>query len=120
MNDVDLVALTAVIMGTLIVLIPIAGITARMALKPTVEAIARFFEVKGDQETVQLLERRIALLEQQVEGMERSVQRIEAAEEFDRRLRTGRAATEGRGESAGTGSKSMRAGDVPTGGSSNA
>ncbi len=86
MYNIDLVALVAVISGTLIVLIPVAGITARLALKPTVEAVARFFEVKGSQEAVQILERRVALLEQHVEGMERSVERLRAAEEFDRRL----------------------------------
>jgi len=41
MVPVDWVALAGVIMGTLIILIPVAGLTARFALKPIVEAVAR-------------------------------------------------------------------------------
>lgn len=66
---VDLVALSAVILGCLTVLIPIAGLTARFAIKPIAEALARAREGTSDRETVQLLERRLALLEQEVHGV---------------------------------------------------
>ncbi|HSJ05912.1 MAG TPA: hypothetical protein VK936_04365 [Longimicrobiales bacterium] len=66
---IDVVALSAVILGCLIVLIPIAGFTARLAIKPITEAIARSRENPTDRETVRLLERRLALLEQEVHGI---------------------------------------------------
>lgn len=85
--EVDLVALVAVIMGVSIVLIPVIGLTARFALKPTVETLAKFFDVKGDQQVVQLLERRVALLEQHIEHVESSVNRLGETQEFDRQLK---------------------------------
>lgn len=66
---VDLVALSAVILGCLTVLIPIAGLTARFAIKPIAEALARTRDGGTDRETVQILERRLALLEQEVHGV---------------------------------------------------
>src|SRR3990170_3366680 len=67
---VDLTALLAVFMGISVVLIPIIGITARFALKPTVEALAKLFEHKGVEESVGVLERRMSLLEQQIESLD--------------------------------------------------
>ena len=58
---IDLTALLAVFMGISIVLIPVLGITARFALKPTVEALSRFFDKKGSDEAVSILKRRMAL-----------------------------------------------------------
>ena len=63
---IDWVALTAIVMGCLMFLIPIAGLTARFAIKPVAEALIRFREAGTDRETIQLLERRLALLEQEV------------------------------------------------------
>jgi hypothetical protein len=86
---IDLTSVIAVIMGTSIILIPIIGLTARFALKPTVEALSRVFEGRGRDEAVQILERRVALLEQQVEVMETSVGRLEETSTFDAQLRSG-------------------------------
>lgn len=83
---VDLVALVSAVLGISIILIPIIGLTARFALKPTVEALSRFFEHKGLDETVQLIERRMSLLEQQIEGLEQGLRRIEEATEFHKAL----------------------------------
>ncbi len=83
---VDLVALVSAVLGISIVLIPIIGLTARFALKPTVEALSRFFEHKGLDESVHLMERRMALLEQQIEGIEQGLRRIEEATEFHKAL----------------------------------
>jgi hypothetical protein len=66
---VDLVALSAVILGCLMFLIPIAGLTARFAIKPISEALAKSQSGNIDRETVQLLERRLALIEQEVHGL---------------------------------------------------
>lgn len=86
---VDLTALLAVFMGISIVLIPIIGITARFALKPTVEALARLFEHKGIEDTVGILERRMALMEQQMESLDGSVKRLAEVAEFHQALGSG-------------------------------
>lgn len=86
---VDIVALVASVMGISIVLVPVIGLTARFALKPVVEALAKVFESRGLDDTVGVLERRMALMEQQIEAMEGSVRRIAEATEFHRELETG-------------------------------
>jgi hypothetical protein len=83
---IDVVSLVATIMGISVVLIPVIGLTARFALKPTVEALGKFLEGKSSEQVVGILERRVALLEQQVESMESAVQRVEAVAEFHRQL----------------------------------
>ena len=84
---IDLVALISVIMGISIVLIPVIGLTARFALKPTVEALGRFFEARGTEESIALMERRMALLEQHVEVLESSLHRIEEVSDFHAQLK---------------------------------
>lgn len=66
---IDVVALSAVILGCLIVLIPIAGLTARYAIKPVADALARARDGGADRESMQLMERRLALLEKEVHGV---------------------------------------------------
>jgi hypothetical protein len=85
----NLIALTAVILGSLTVLIPIAGITARIALKPIVESMARYREMKGTDDTVSLLERRMSLLEEQLHGVDRSLRILVDDADFRRRLESG-------------------------------
>ena len=91
---VDLTAIVAIIMGMSVVLIPVAGATARFALKPLVESLAKVNEVRGVEETVAITERRVALLEQQLEAMESSVRNIEEGRAFDRALGSGPAASQ--------------------------
>ena len=86
MQPIDLTALLAVFMGVSVVLVPVIGITARFALKPTVEALSRFFEKRGSDEAISILERRMALIEQQVESIDTNVQKLVDAAEFDRKL----------------------------------
>jgi hypothetical protein len=88
-QPIDLTSVIAVIMGISIVLIPVIGLTARFALKPTVEALSRIFEGRSMDESVQILERRVALLEQQVETYESALKRLEESTAFDRQLRSG-------------------------------
>ena len=85
-EPVDLTGLLAVFMGISIVLVPVIGLTARFALKPTVEALSRFFDKKGSDEAVSILERRMALMEHQLESIESGVQRLTEAAEFDQKL----------------------------------
>ncbi len=85
-ETIDLTALLAVFMGISVVLVPVIGITARFALKPTVEALSRFFDKKGSDEAISILERRMALMEQQLESIESNVQKLAETAEFDRKL----------------------------------
>jgi hypothetical protein len=88
MMPIDLTALLAVFMGTSIILIPVLGLTARFALKPTVEALSRFFDRKDDDEVISILERRMALMEQQIESIEGNVHRLVELNEFHHELQS--------------------------------
>lgn len=92
---IDLTALLAVFMGISIILIPVLGLTARFALKPTVEAVTKFFESRGSDESVSILERRMALMEQQIESIESNVRHLVEIGEFQNQLGSG-ASTEPR------------------------
>jgi hypothetical protein len=59
----------AVLIGGLIVLVPVAGITARFALKPLIDSIIRVAEACRPAEEVRQLERRVAQLEQELAGL---------------------------------------------------
>ena len=83
------VAMTAIILGSLMFLIPIAGITARIALKPLTEALARYREMQGDKAAAELTERRVSLLEEQLHSIDRSIRELTDAAEFNRELQSG-------------------------------
>jgi hypothetical protein len=87
LQPIDVTEIIAVFMGISIVLIPVIGLTARFAIKPVVEALSRGLESRGQDETVRILERRVGLLEAQVEAMEHSVARVEEAKDFEAQLR---------------------------------
>jgi hypothetical protein len=87
---VDLNAVLGIVMGMLVVLIPVAGLTARFAIKPITESIAKLRQGNVDQQVVALLERRVALLEQEVHGlggMRDEVTRLLEEAEFQRQLK---------------------------------
>ncbi len=86
---IDFVALISVIMGISIVLIPVAGLTARYALKPIVDALGRYFEGKGTEEAAKIAERRLTLLEQQIDEMQGTLNRLVEVSEFNASLRGG-------------------------------
>jgi hypothetical protein len=88
-ND-TIIAMTAIVMGMLTFLIPITGLTARFALKPLMEALAKYRELQGQDQAQQLLERRMALLEEQLHGMDRSLRDLVDESEFRRELENGR------------------------------
>ena len=85
-ETINLTGLLATFMALSVELIPVIGLTARFALKPTVDALGRFFDKKGSDDAVSILERRMALIEQQVESMESTVQRLADTAEFDQKL----------------------------------
>ncbi|HET9984702.1 MAG TPA: hypothetical protein VFQ38_13990 [Longimicrobiales bacterium] len=83
-----LIPIVAILTGGLIVLIPMAGLTARFALKPIVEAVARLREGQtgASGREFAIMEQRVALLEQQVQAMETALDRLGTARDFDRQL----------------------------------
>lgn len=83
----DVTGLVATIGGLLIILIPVAGLTARFALKPVVEAI---FKARHSPRETAILEKRVALLEQQLRSLEGSMERLAEDSEFRRQLETPR------------------------------
>ena len=87
---INVEGIIAIVMGISIVLIPVAGLTLRFAIKPSVEALARAFEHKGLEDTVSILERRMGFLESQMESMEHTVNRLAEAVEFQNELQSGR------------------------------
>ena len=88
---IDITAVVAVIMGMLTILIPIAGLTARFALKPLVESLANLLASREVTDAVQITERRVALLEQQVEQLETLTHRLKEERDFHRELASGSA-----------------------------
>lgn len=89
MNTEALIPLLGIFIGGLIVLVPVVGITARIALKPMMDGWARYRELKGGDESVQLLERRMALMEEHLNSIDRSVQLLLEDSDFRRRLEAG-------------------------------
>jgi len=86
---IDLTALVAIMMGSLMFLIPIAGLTARYALKPIVESMARLRDSSSRDEAVALIERRLALIEQEVQSVsniKEEMSRLVDELEFQRKL----------------------------------
>jgi hypothetical protein len=84
---IDPTALLGVFMGTMIVLIPVAGLTLRFALKPIAESIAKIKEAQGAGQQVAVMQQRIDLLEQQLAGMESDLQRVREVQEFHSQLK---------------------------------
>lgn len=92
MGQMDLlIPILGIVFGSLMFLIPIAGFTARFALKPIVEALAKYRELQGGVtgREINVLEQRVALLEQQYQNLETSVSRMGELKEFDRQLTSG-------------------------------
>jgi hypothetical protein len=82
-----LIPLTAIVLGSLMLLIPIAGWTARFAIKPIMEALGRAREGAGSNaRELSILEQRVALLEQHHRALEDSIERLQDVKEFEKRL----------------------------------
>lgn len=82
----ELIPIVAIVMGMLTVLIPITGFTARFALKPIAEAVARMREAQGSGQHVAILEQRVALLEQQQSNTEADLEKLMEVQEFQEKL----------------------------------
>ena len=69
------------------------------------EAFSRFFEHKGLDETVHILERRMALMEQQMESIDNSVRRLAEISEFHHSLEAGEERAQGADPAPGAGER---------------
>ncbi len=90
----------AVVLVTFIVLgIPALGLTARLAIKPVVEALIRLREAFTQSGAIadEDIHARIGALEQRIDAIQDTLQPLVEAEEFRRQLEAGR------GTSAATG-----------------
>lgn len=83
---IDLTSVIATTLGILIVLIPVAGLTARFALKPIAEAMARVRESQGSKEQFEVMRQRLDLMEQQMQNLESDVHRLTEVAEFQAQL----------------------------------
>jgi hypothetical protein len=82
----DLVAILAVSGGLLVVLIPVAGLTARFALKPLIDSVTAAMRVRQGGGDVSGMERRLAALEQELASLRGELQQVADGAAFDRRL----------------------------------
>ncbi len=89
--DNGTIALMIPILGIVLLMIPVVGLTARFALKPIVESMVRLREssAAGASGDVQALQQRVAVLEQQLQGVESTVQHLAEVRQFDRQLSGG-------------------------------
>jgi hypothetical protein len=75
----------AMLLTAMVVFVPVAGLTMRFALKPIVDSIARLMEVRAQNGASELLEKRLALVEQELQAMRAEVSRvIERGDFYDR------------------------------------
>lgn len=75
----------------LTILVPVIGITARIALKPIAELMGRVRDGSQTNDAVAMLERRMELLEREVQALgaiREDVDRIQEAQQFQLRLAT--------------------------------
>jgi hypothetical protein len=75
-----------ILMTGLVVLIPVAGLTLRFALKPMVDSIARLLEVKNGGSGVDLVDKRVQLLEQELHSLRSEMRLLTDRTEFYERL----------------------------------
>lgn len=85
-TGVDWIPIVGIIMGTLCFLVPVSLITLRFAIKPIAEAVAQMRSAGAAQEELAIMGQRLALLEQQVGGLETEVDRIGEAQDFQTEL----------------------------------
>jgi hypothetical protein len=85
-----LIPIIAILIGGLVVLIPVAGITARFALKPIIEAISQLKSGASADQRTAYLEQRLSLVEEQLHALERDNQRLLEENDFRKQLESPR------------------------------
>lgn len=83
-----LIPLVAILVGGIAIILPIAGLTARFALKPLVDSYVRVREGGGG-ERMELMARRLTLLEEQLQAVEKEQARLAEDQDFRAQLKAG-------------------------------
>lgn len=99
-----LVPLAGILASVFIVGIPVIALSARFAIRPIAEAIVRLREGqgRGSDEMMQLQDRRVSLLEAELQAVHGTLERLVEAERFRSELESSRipAALPARGDHA--------------------
>ncbi len=81
----QLTGLVGVIMGTTMLIIPIAGLTLRFAIKPSVESVVKAMgQARGRSDSK--TDQRVMLLEERMDEFQETLSRLVDALEFDQQL----------------------------------
>ncbi len=86
----DILVMVVAILGVLIVLVPVLGLTLRFVAKPLAEAFAQVRAGQGGGPALEAMERRLLALEEHVREMDGSVAQLRESVEFHRQLETPR------------------------------
>jgi hypothetical protein len=89
MSPGDIARAFLIICIGLAILTPVVGITARIALQPIAEMLARLREGQSSNQAITMIERRLDLLEREVQSLNavrEDVSRLQEAQEFHLRL----------------------------------
>jgi hypothetical protein len=77
-----LIPIFAILVGGLAIIIPIAGLTLRFALKPAIESFGKLKEGQFQDQEIRLLEQRLSLVEEQLH-------QLSQVKDWDRSLAAG-------------------------------
>lgn len=78
-----MIPITGILVGGLVILIPVSAVCARLFLKPTLESLYRLRYGPGTAEEVRLQDRRVALLETEVQALQDELRSLREARDFD-------------------------------------
>jgi hypothetical protein len=84
--DVNYIGLAGVILGGLTVLTPVVAFSARFAMRPIVDGMLRLREAQASDRADSLQDRRIAVLEAEIQSLQHTVRSLAEAETFHREL----------------------------------
>lgn len=80
----ELIPLTGILVGGLIILIPVTAVCMRIFVKPTLESLYRMRqEMAPATEDRRLQDQRVTLLEAEVQALQEQVQALRNVREFD-------------------------------------
>ena len=91
----DLIPLVTILGAFLVVLIPVAGLTARFALKPLIESITRAMQARQGGGEPSGVERRLARIETELSALRADVHQLADGRDFDRLAASSAAQGEG-------------------------
>ncbi len=87
--------ITGIIFGVMLIGIPMLGFTAKMVMRPLVDAIIRLREAgimtgpAQQQQQMMIADPRLTELQEEVHSLQKAVQRLVDAEAFNRQLNAG-------------------------------